>query len=271
MKFITQKPLWINILVGILLAVMLFFFFILSLRWITHHGASKTVPDVVGQNYDQAVEALENKGFEVVVQDSIYQDTLKPHDIVKQLPEGDAVVKVNRTIYLTINRMVPPDVEVPNLVGYSLRNAEMILKNLGLHISDTVYKPDFARNNVLEQRQGESILQPGTKLRMGTGITLVLGTGVGQNNFLVPELRGYTYLQARAVLDRSGLIAVPILADTDITDTLSAYVIRQSPERLDETGLPQKLRSGEMMTLILGRDKPLLDSIPDPNPEAFQY
>jgi hypothetical protein len=34
-----------------------------------------------------------------------------------QFPEADEVVKTNRTVYLTINRSVPPSVEMPLLEG----------------------------------------------------------------------------------------------------------------------------------------------------------
>ena len=137
-KFITHRPLWFNILVGFLLALAIFFIFVFSLNWITHHNQSMSVPSVQGKTYDEAVEILENAGFEVQIQDSIYVDTAKPHKVMKQVPEPEEQVKINRTVYLTINRAVPPMIEMPNIVGYSFRSAEMVLKNMNLN----VYKID---------------------------------------------------------------------------------------------------------------------------------
>ena len=57
-KFITDRPLWVNILAGFILAVGVFSIFILSLNWITHHGKSKAVPSVVGKTYDEAQSIL---------------------------------------------------------------------------------------------------------------------------------------------------------------------------------------------------------------------
>ena len=82
-------------------------------------------------------------------------------------------MKINRTVYLTINRAVPPEVEMPNLNGYSFRSAEMLLINAGLKVGDTSYKTDLSNNSVLEQRFNGSIIAPGTKLRMGSSISLV--------------------------------------------------------------------------------------------------
>lgn len=55
-------------------------------------------------------------------------DTVKPLTVIKQIPDADEVVKSHRTVFLIISRAVPPLVEMPNLLGYSFRNAEMVLK-----------------------------------------------------------------------------------------------------------------------------------------------
>jgi len=82
-----------------LVIVLLFF---LSLRWLTHHGVSRNVPSVTGKTLAEAKEFLEKQGFDVIIQDSVYVDTLPPSGVIRQVPEPDAVVKVNRTVYLTI-------------------------------------------------------------------------------------------------------------------------------------------------------------------------
>src|SRR3954466_11034549 len=140
-KSITSRPLWFNILTGILLAAVLFIVFILSLNWITKHGEAKTVPAVTGKNINDIEKQLNDNGFSTVVQDSVYYDSLPPGVVVKQVPDAGAVVKVNRTVYVTINRFTPPDIGMPNLVGFSFRNAELQLANLGLKLGDTSYRP----------------------------------------------------------------------------------------------------------------------------------
>ena len=74
---------------------------------------------------------LNDMGFEVDIQDSVYIDTIPPLTVIRQFPEADAAVKINRTVYLTVNRAVPPLVTMPRLVG-SYRSAVMILRQLGL-------------------------------------------------------------------------------------------------------------------------------------------
>ncbi|HNU14723.1 MAG TPA: PASTA domain-containing protein, partial [Chitinophagaceae bacterium] len=148
-KFITHRPLWINVIIGVLMAIGIFALFLLSLNWLTDHGKYATVPSVAGKNYEEAKSILKKAGFDVEVQDSIYVDTISPLKVIKQIPEADEVVKSNRTVYLIIRRAVPPLVEMPNLIGYSYRNAEMVLKSMDLRVGDTTFKPDFAKNSIL--------------------------------------------------------------------------------------------------------------------------
>ena len=64
-KFITNRPLWVNILAGILLGLGVFAAILLSLDWITSHGKASTVPSVAGKNYEEAREILKKSGFKV--------------------------------------------------------------------------------------------------------------------------------------------------------------------------------------------------------------
>jgi beta-lactam-binding protein with PASTA domain len=265
-KSITSRPLWANILAGIILSMVIVLLFFLSLRWLTHHGNSRTVPSVTGKTFSDAKAFLEKQGFEVIIQDSVYVDTLPPSGVIRQVPDPDAVVKVNRTVYLTINRAIAPMVEMPNLVGYSFRNAEMVLKNMGLHIGDTTFKPDFARNSVLEQTYDDKPIEAGTKIRQGSTISLVLGNGVGQNEFAVPVLIGYSLGQAKALLESNGLSIGSIVPDPDVTDTLNAYIYWQNPPRYDQDRKLMHIRSGQLMDVRLSVQRPVPDSTKLPEP-----
>ena len=262
-KFITHRPLWVNVLVGIAIALIVFFIFIFSLNWFTHHDEAMAVPQVTGKSFEDAKAFLEKKGFEVEIQDSIYWDTAKPMQVLKQVPEPDERVKVNRTVYLTINRSVPPMVEMPNLIGYSYRSAEMVLKNANLRVGDTSFKADFAKNAVLEQKYNGDVINAGTKIRMGSKISLILGDGVGDKQFVVPSLIGMTYGQARSLLQAHGLDFGSVIA-LEIEDTMSAYIYDQRPRRFDDEKRFRYIRAGQLMDVWLQKDKPMPDSTAAP-------
>lgn len=259
-KFITNRPLWLNFLVGILLALGIFSIILLSLKWITGHGKAGTVPSVTGKNYEEAKKILKKAGFDVEIQDSVYVDTVKPLTVIRQLPDADEVVKSNRTVFLIISRAVPPLVEMPNLIGYSYRNAEMVLKNMDLKIGDTTFKPDFAKNAILEQHYNGQSIATGTKIRKGSTISLVLGDGVGKREFVVPVITGMEFCKAKEILEANGIVIGAIVTDANVSDTCNAWIYKQNPERLDDDKRVQHIRTGQTIDVWLQVDKPSKDS-----------
>ncbi|WP_243647843.1 PASTA domain-containing protein [Flaviaesturariibacter flavus] len=254
-KNITGRPLWVNILWALGLVLLLLLLFVLSMNWLTQHGVARQVPSVTGKPLAEAQKLLEDNGFDIVIQDSVYYDSLPPSAVIKQVPEADAVVKKSRRVYITVNRVIPPDVDMPNLRGYSLRNAEQLLRNLGLRIGDTTTRPDFAKGTVLEQTVNGNPVAPGSKIRVGSRIDLVVGSGVGAESLEVPSLVGMTYEQARALIESDGFILGSVVAP-GVRDSLAAYVVRQSPDVRDGKGRAYRIRPGQMIDLWLDVSKP---------------
>jgi beta-lactam-binding protein with PASTA domain len=147
-KFITNRPFWVNLLVAVFIAFLIVFIFLQLLGVITKHGEYLTVPSVVGNKTADAVKSLESKGFEVVIQDSVYTDTAKMGIVLKQLPDPNSTVKINRTVFLTINRVTLPMVEMPSLEGKTFNFALEVLRRSHLALGDTVYQPHFMRGSV---------------------------------------------------------------------------------------------------------------------------
>jgi eukaryotic-like serine/threonine-protein kinase len=183
----------------------------------------------------------------VEIQDSIYTDTTKPYTVVKQFPDADEVVKVNRTVFLTINRAVPPLVEMPNLEGFSFRSAEMALRNNNLKFGDTTFAPDFSVGTVLKQMHKGQRIAPGTKIRMGSVIDFVLSDGVGEKEFSVPVIVGMTYAQAERMLREVGISFGSKIVQPDVEDTASAYIYDQRPTRFNDEKKIQHIRPGQTM------------------------
>ena len=256
-SFITGKPLWINILFGFLLIFIVLFLFLISLDFFTKHGKTLTIPEITGKSLAEAERILDERGFDIEIQDSIYVDTAEAMTVLKQFPEADAVVKENRTVYLTINRSVPPTIEMPNLISMTFRSAEMSLRQYGLYLEDTFYRPDIAKNAVLEQRYNGEPIKPGTKIQMGSSITLILGSGLGDNEFSVPDLFGMNYYEARTLAESTGLIIVPVIIAPDVQDTASAYVYKQIPERVTIDRRINRIRPGQSIDVFLQFQKPV--------------
>ena len=254
----TGKPLWVHILAALGLIVLLIVVFLQSLHWITRHDKTLTIPAVTGKSYAEARKILESKGFEVELQDSIYNDTAKPLSVLRQFPDAEAVVKVNRTVYLTINKSIAPLIEMPNLEGLSFRSAEISLSQYLLKLGDTSYRMDFAKNSVLEQQYNGDRIKAGTKIPQGSKISLILGSGLGHEDFSVPDLVGLTYNDAKVLLESNGLNVGTVIPSIDS----SAFVGRQSPEHYTPDGRINRIRQGQSVDLWLQRDKPVKETVP---------
>lgn len=262
-KYITSRPLWVNILYGLGLIVVLLFLFFGSLGWITGYGKYERVPSVMGQEMTAAKAFLESKGFDVVIQDSVYVDSVAKLAVVRQSPEADATVKSGRTVYLTVNRSIPPQVEMPNLVGFSIKSAELYLQSVGLKLGPVTFEPDIARNAVLKQLYNNEPIVPGTKIPIGSVISFVLGSGEGGGVINVPDLVGMTLDQARTYLSTMGIELGSVSALNTISDSTNAFVERQIPSVLSDsigasgTRVPNKIKQGQVIDIFISSSPPI--------------
>lgn len=236
---------------------MLFF---LSLGWITNHGSYLQVPDVVETNVQKAVSELESKGFEVVITDSAYDNSLPLNVVRKQLPLSGATVKVNRTVFLHINPVEPPMISMPKLLGLSYRFAVDNLKKNNLQIGDTTEKPDFMKGSVLSQLYEGKPIAAGEKVKWGSKIDLVIGGGVLNINIPVPNLTGMTVAETRDLLDSKGILLASIIGSGNVQDTASAFVYKQNPEAYDFDGNTIYIQPGQTMDIWIQIERPVTDS-----------
>jgi beta-lactam-binding protein with PASTA domain len=269
-QFITNRSFLLNLLIAILLGLTVFLVFFQLLDGITQHGKYIKVPEVKGKNVAEATNFLEQQGFQVEVLDSIYYDSLPRLSVVKQQPLPEELVKINRTVYLTINRAEPPLVAIPNFVGQTFRSVLLQLNTLGLKLGDTSARPDFAVGSVLEQAYNGNMIKPGTKIPMGSRISLVLGGGIKQTEVLVPVLLGLTFAEAKVLLESNDLLLGAVVVDGSIADSSAAFVIRQNPSVRDDEGRLVRIRGGQLVDLWISMDRSKMDSIQPPKPVVEQ-
>ncbi len=260
-RFIAKQSFLVNLLVAIALVFLLALLFFQSLGWLTHHGESLKVPSVTGKNVDSAVALLENKGFDVIITDSLYNDSMPLNTVKKQLPDADALVKVNRTVFLNVNPTMLPMVEMPNLQGLSFRFALDKLTKNHLELGDTSYRPNFMKGSVLEQKYNGKKIVYGSKIRWGSKIDLVIGGGLEAVKIPVPDLTGLTVQDARSLLSSKGILLAAILSTEKISDTANAYIYRQNPGVYDLNSAPNFIQPGQTMDIWIQPERPASDSL----------
>lgn len=266
-KWLTHRSFFFNLIAACILFFLLGIIFFSSLGVITRHGQTVKVPGVKGQQFTAAKKLLTSLSFRVIVQDSAYVDSLPPLAVVRQMPDEGSIVKVDRTIYITLNKIAPPLTAMPELVNYSFRSAVMTLESQRLQVGDTLYKPDIAKDAVLAQLYNGKPIKAGTMIPEGSKITLVLGDGVGNVANPVPNLIGLTYQQALDLLSGSSLNPGVILTSGALTDTMNAFVFKQNPAPANEAGQPNLIRAGESIDMWLSQSNPV-DTIKSGNTQG---
>ncbi len=233
----------------ICLSALLIWGFLLSLTMITKHGDYLTVPNVLSKSTAESIKLLESKGFTVQVQDSVYTDTAKLGTVLKQFPEGNSTVKVNRLVMLTVNRVTLPLVDMPALISKSKEYALELLERGHLKLEDTIFKSSYMMGAVIEQQFNGMVVAAGTKIPWGSKVVLVIGSGLSTEQFIVPTLTGLTIKEAKIILEEKGLLLASIILDLGTTDTANAFIYKQNPPVLTEDKNPVYIRAGQVMDL----------------------
>ena len=134
---------------------------------------------------------------------------------------------------LTINAMNAKKVSVPNLVGYSMRQAKAELNARGLALGKLMYVNDIATNNVLKQFYKNREIRPGRQVESGSEIDLQVGLNPSDNLTYVPNVKGMKYLRAVDAVHDNSLNLGRVVFDKTVknySDSLNAVVYKQTPE-----------------------------------------
>jgi len=245
---------WIvkNLLKAALLVVALVAGAAIFLAAITKHGKEIVVPDFTNMSVAEAASEASLHDMRIEVVDSVFVRRMAKGCVYRQNPAPGSHVKKGRRISLTINAVTAKKVSMPNLVGYSMRQAKAELLSRGLRLGRLIYVSDIATNNVLRQIVGNSEIKPGMSIESETEVDLVVGLNESDNMTCVPDILGMRMLGAiDAIHDNSLNVGRMVFDNTvkDYSDSLSASVYRQSPAAGGEL-----CRMGGEVTLHLTKD-----------------
>ncbi|HOY38464.1 MAG: PASTA domain-containing protein [Bacteroidales bacterium] len=232
LSLLKSKLLWINVGLAVAITIVLAWIVLFFLRIYTDHGESVTVPDLVGLSMKEAEELCDDNNFQFVITDSVFSDEVDKGAVAEQNPVAGFKVKEGRTIYLIVNSTSDETVQMPTLEGVSLRQAHALLETYGLVAGNLKYVPDIAENVVIRQLYKGREIEPGTKIKKGSRIDLVLGIGLSDERATVPNLINMSYNQAYNKLLDEFLNVGAVVYDKSIRtkrDSAEARVYRQSP------------------------------------------
>lgn len=232
-KFFISKVFFKNLFIAIILIIAIIWGTFRALNIFTQHGEAYSVPDFSGLTIDEVMQLTGEKKLRYQIIDSVYLPYKKRGTIVNQSPPANFKVKENRTIFLTLNAFYAERVNMPNLIGVSLRQANDIIETYGLNAGKLKYVSDLARNNVLEQKYNGKNIQKGTLINKGSYIDLILGKGLRNKKTSVPKLINLTQKEARRKLILASLNTGNIYYDKTVlfkNDSAEAKVWKQYPK-----------------------------------------
>lgn len=233
----------LGLVVFILLVIMTLYFFV-YLPQATNSGESITVPDIQGMQIEQLEEFLSQKDLRFEVNDSSYSADYPPLTVLKQYPHAGAKVKEGRKIFISVNRVDPPTVPMPQLVDGSLLNADAMLRSYELKRGRTTLVPGPFRV-VKEMKYKGARIEAGVRVPKGAVIDLVVMDG-GSQDFTLEDLTNYEFEDAKVYLLG---VALNIGDVTIVGDTLgqAPVILKQNPEA------GENIRVGDVVDLWIGK------------------
>lgn len=250
---------FLNLFIAILL---LFLGGYLVLNWLndyTSHGKYISVPAFQMLSPAEAEKLAETNELRVMVVDSIYDETAEAGVVLEQYPLNGAHVKANRMIQLIINARNPEQIPFPQLNNAPYRQTLQTLHAKGFRAGNISYAPSEFKNLVLNlQYKGENLL-PGTLLRKGAIIDLVLGDGGDRNTVQTPALQGLQLSQALANLKENYLNIGEIIPDGSIegSNTAMAVVYLQEPDPQTQP----EIQAGSYVNLYITLNKEKIQAL----------
>jgi beta-lactam-binding protein with PASTA domain len=227
-KFFKSKYFWIHTGLAVVLSIFLLWFTLKALDVYTRHGSSIEVPDFNGKSIAELEDYADDYDVRYEIIDSIYDFNLPKGTVVMQDPAAGTKVKDGRKIYLTVVALQPEQVEMPNLLDLTLRQATAMLETYGLKVGKLQYVPDIATNAVLKQKYQGKVIEEGTMIEKGAKIDLILGQGEDNQKVEVPYLYGLKQSDAIRELKANSLnVGEEVFEDG--MDTTVSRVYKASP------------------------------------------
>ncbi len=191
---------------------------------LTIRGHQTVVPNLVGVPLDAAQNFATQLGADLKVEDKVFNEHYPPNRIVSQVPPGGTRIKVGQHIHVLVS-LGPPRLTVPNLVGASLRTAQITTIQRGLTVGDIaeVHWAGTSEEQVVAQDP-----LPKTPEVWGPSVNLLISLGEVPPAYACPNFIGRPLAESRRAMERAGfrvgqVVSVPTGSAT------SGTVVAQSP------------------------------------------
>ncbi len=190
----------------------------------TRSKGVREIPNVVGIPVEEAERIATQSGFDFVVTRREHSDSIPETFVISQRPDPGTTAKKGRRISVVVSLSVEI-VEVPNIAGVHLRQAEIEVDAVGL----VVGKTEFAVSDSVEKDKVISTVPPiGAQVDVGDTVNLLVSLGAERALVKVPNFMGQKIDEAYTLAESEGLEL--IVKYRRIPSMQPKTVYRQSPD-----------------------------------------
>ena len=190
---------------------------------LTIHGRQANMPKLVGVPLESAQRVAAGLGLELKVEDKLYSAQYPANSIAQQMPPPGTPVKMGQHVHVLVS-LGPPQVNVPNLLGDSVRAARITAMQRGLTVGEIAVLPwPGDPDQVVAQDP-----PPATPEVRTPTVNLLVSGGEAPAVFLCPRFIGQPIAEVRRVVEKNGF-KVAQATPTPAEGTAPGTVLTQSP------------------------------------------
>ncbi|MCJ7577972.1 MAG: PASTA domain-containing protein, partial [candidate division Zixibacteria bacterium] len=168
---------------------------------LVHSGKEHLLPDITNLSLKEAEEILQKRDLSLKILAEEYNPSKPPGIILSQSPNPQTKVKKGRIVKVVVSKG-EKIVQVPNLKGVSLRQAELMLGEEGLEVGEINWIPsDSLPENVVVN----SSPSYGLSVPLGMSVNFKVSLGASPDTVMMPNLAGKSLEEAKNILKELSL------------------------------------------------------------------
>jgi beta-lactam-binding protein with PASTA domain len=188
--------------------------------YLTLRPEQLTVPNVVGRESRTATQILQNRGFEVEIENVVNPD-VERDTVAAQDPRPGTTAEEGSTVTINVSTG-PGEAAVPFVAGLPSDEAEDQVQAAGFETQiERLFSDEVPRGRVIDT-------QPASGSVVERGTTVVLRVSRGVEQVEVPDVVGDSEDNARSALEDAGL-RVGEVTEEESVDEEPGTVLEQSP------------------------------------------
>jgi eukaryotic-like serine/threonine-protein kinase len=169
---------------------------------LTIHSGEEKAPNVVGLSLEAAQRVAGAGGLGIHIEDHLFNSEYPENHIISQVPAADNSTKAGQDIHVLVS-LGTPRVKIPELVGDSVRAAQVTAVQSGLTVRDvaTVHWAGTEIDQVVAQEPPPSAEPP-----RSPSVSLLVSLGEPAPGFVCPSFIGRPIAEVRSQITQAGFV-----------------------------------------------------------------